>query len=394
MSVYTLKHNIKIGQYTVNKVTSVEITKTLESFTNTAVITMPKRLLYNNQPVFSDFDSLLFKRGDQVSINLTYIHEANIFQTKNQFNGFISEIECTDFEVMIVCEDYMFFAKKTKLNFVAPTISLQDLSTKLVTAINAILPAGLQKVKINTDGISLNLINFKAEQASVVEILQLLKESYILDSYFIDNILYIGINFSSINSRAKSDFTFTTYPRDIVAKNSKDTFLLLIDTGNLKYKKAEDMKFSITAKVFSSNSTYKEIKSGDSDGEQRTFLFYGDYSSTQIQALVDNQIQRLKYDGFQRGSSFTTFGLPTIEILTLVSFDGIGLIRYYDNQIYKQTKLKRVYEKSTYLVDSVKITYNSGGFRQEVGISNRVNVQSDSNSIAAKIEGLANLIKF
>jgi hypothetical protein len=344
--------------------------------------------------VFSDFDSLLFKRGDQVSINLTYINGSNVFQTKNQFDGFISQIEVTEYEVKIYCEDYMYFAKKTKMNFAATTITLDDLGNRLVNAINAILPAGLQKIILNTDGLSLSLTNFKAEKCSVVEVLQLLKDSYLLDSYFIDNTLYIGVNFTSIGKRSNSDFTFTTYPRTLVKRYSDDPFYLIIDKGNLKYKNADDMKFSITAKVYTSNSTYKEIKSGDADGEQRTFLFYGDYSDSQIQSLVDNQIQRLKYDGFQRGSSFTTFGLPSIELLSLVSFDGIGQIRYYDNQVYKQTLLKKVYQKSTYLVDSVKITYDQGGFRQEIGISNRVNVPSDSNSIAAKIEGANNLIQF
>jgi hypothetical protein len=202
--VYELIHQIDINSTRINKIVGVSITKNISSFTNTAVITIPKRLKLGNEDLFGDFDSFVFRKGQVVSIQLGYRMGTN--DTYSQiFSGFISNIKMMDSTVDIECEDYMFFLKKTKFNFSAQSISLQSLGQKIINQVNNLLPTGVSKINIQTNGIGLTLSNFKAENTTGVDILDLLKTSYTLESFFIDNQLNIGINYGSISTRQQSN---------------------------------------------------------------------------------------------------------------------------------------------------------------------------------------------
>jgi hypothetical protein len=145
------------------------------------------------------------------------------------------------------------------------------------------------------------------------------------------------------------------------------------------------VRLNITAKIFKADNSVIEKQFGDADGETRTFVFFGEYSDSEIEKLVENQVQRLRYTGFQSGSSFKAFGKSTISPLDVISFDGIGDVTIFDKSIPNSSEVK-VYEKSSYLVESVVTTYDSSGFKQNVTISNRVNIDTDSDSIVSKLE--------
>ena len=380
MAVYECVHNVLIAGQKY-KIINVSIQKTVNSFTNNCVITLSKRLRLKNQDIFSDIESFVIKKEDVVSIQLGYIQGTNVMLNDTQFNGFVSQINILSHTVEIICEDYMFFLKKLKFSLSAQSISLNDLGNILISKTNSILPSNVSPIKLITNGIGLSITNLVLKDVNGVEVLQHLKQFYTLDSFFLNDILNIGINYGTINQNQKR-FTFSTFPSSLIKTVSNQTFLKILNMDGLKYQKADDIKLQITAKVFTSNSDYYEEKFGDTTGEQRTFIFSGNPDKMQLQNLVNNQIQRYKYSGFTRGSSFVTFGLPTIQPLDIVSFDGIGMIRWYDFNA-KNTNKITTYAKASYLVESVKIDFGTNGFKQTIGISLKVSVDSDNNSIAA-----------
>lgn len=400
MSVYKLVYDIKIGDLQFgkdhNKIISVNINKDVESFTNTAIIRVPRKLKKDNEFIFNDLGSVFLKRGDNIDIKLGYINGLNFMLDNSQFTGFISRIEIVDDNnVDIHCEDQMYFLKKVKLNFSRKSISLKDLGAYVIEQVNKIIPNN--KISFYT-AIDLDIKNLTVENITALELLDYLQTNYLLKSFFIGNVLNIGINYNETdinNNKSKKVYNFSLINSATQAKLKPDVkFYKIINRDNLVLQYKEDVKYSIIAKIYYKNGDFKSYDFGDEDGEKREFVFYGDYDLNQISKLVENQINRLKYTGFTKGSSFITFGKPDINVLDIISLDGFGNVTYVNNNINSnESKNKSVIEKSSYLVDSVSISFDSNGFRQEIKLSNKISISEDSNSLTALAYSDSNIIK-
>lgn len=360
------------------KIVDCSITKNISSFTNTATIKVPKRLTLNNEDIFSDVDSFIIKKGDKVSIKLGYRAGILEYFDNIQFAGFVSDIKMGEYTVDILVEDYMYFLKKTKFNFSVKSISLYELANKLITELNKISP---DKLSVDNNGIGLTITDLKLENCTGVDILNHLKENYTLDSFFIDKKLSIGINYNSIATRSDTTtYTFSMFNRELIKTVSDKSFLFIIDKSSLSYQKIEDVKFKITVKIFVSNDKVITKNYGDEDGNEVTFIMKGNPSQKEVDDFVANQLLRIKYEGFKKGSTFSTFGKSTVNPLDIVTFDGIGLVRWYSTTSSNTSKIN-LYKKSSYLVNAVTTTFNNSGFRQVIEISNRLSLdEGDSIS--------------
>lgn len=424
----------------------IEWVHDIESYSNTFNFTLPKRLKIkengnnNFNDLFTDFDANLFTRGDAFTATLYY---ANSAVEPKTYVGNISQILIHDFTVDILCEDAFYWAKKTNFTISGSTISLNSLANILVEKINNIISTADSKTgfvsgpaikasPISKELISFNLTNYAFSKVNVIDVLQFLKDNYFMDSYFVTTdagtFLTIGVNYTTIgqnsiyspytvtNTRTFSDpadpnnsvqtitdkiiirsfyHTFSTYPVDLIKRAqiaqglTNVNYLKIINMDNLIYKNQEDIRIAIRCRIFYSNDKYQDITAGDLDGEIRTITMNGNgqnLNTTQIQNLINIQLSKLKYTGFQRGSTFVTYGMPAIYPMDLVCFDGVGFIRWYDNNTFNSSK-QIVYPKATYLVTGVKTTMDENGFRQEVAISNQIQaVFATSNSISDYIE--------
>lgn len=403
MAVYELIHKIEIDSIDVSKIVGINMSNNITNYTNTCNITLSKHLRYKNKRIFSTIDSFIFKPEQIVKVQLGYkFGNQEILHT--YFEGFISNINLTGENVAIIeCEDYTYWLKQTKFNVAERDISLKALGKSIVDEVNKVIPDGIDKISTNIDGIDLVLNKFKAEEATGVQVLELLQK-YTLQSYFKDNVLVIGVNYSSqeINSEigvSRNNFVFSEYNRDLLKKfNISPMPNLIIDKKNLKFQRARDVKINITAKIIDRDGKVVTKKYGDEGGETRTFYFYGVYNNAEIEALVENQVKRLKYTGFKSGSTFQVFGLSrsidrkinNIRPLDAISFDGIGNVGF-SNLSQSNDNREDVYEKSTYLVVGVNSTYDINGFRQNVELWNKISVDGDGDSIVSKIE--KNLLK-
>jgi hypothetical protein len=390
MAAYEITHDITIKDIKLTKIISVNIVKNVNNYTNTCTIKLPKKVRKENERIFTTIDSFLFKPKDVGTVQLGYRLGTDVLNDENQFEGFVSIIDLNDEKTAtIILEDYMYWLKKTKFNFSSKSITLADLGAKIITEVNNIIPDGIDKIEQSTTTIDLDIKNFKAENATGVDILRQM-EKYTLKSYFIKNVLHIGINYDSdtINKEVGSireTHTFSEYPRELVATVTDKRPLFIIDKKGLKFQREEEVIFNITAKIFQTDNTVITKTFGDPDGETREFVFYGDYSDKEVEKLVENQVARLKYTGFKNGSTFSSFGAPYIEVLDICSFDGIGDVTLFDKSIPEEADAK-IYEKSSYLIEGVTTTMDQNGFRQILMISNRVKIDSDSDSIVNLLE--------
>ena len=381
-----------------NKIVNVEINKNINTFTNTCVIRLPRKLRVGNELLFNDVGSLFIGKGDNTTVSLGYTRNGQILNNSNQFEGYISEIKViNDKYVDIHLEDYMYWVKKTEMNFSQQSITLQEVAEKIITETNKIIPENVFDVDFRSD-VDLTIKNLVVDKLTGVELLQYLYKNYLLKSYFINNTLVIGINFeeqkidSELNS-TRNNFNFSIINSKILNDNNKDTtFYKIIDKSNLKIQLKDEKAYKIEANIYKTDGTFIKKTIGDLTGEKREFVFYGDYNDAEIDKLIENQIKRLKYTGFVKGSTFATFGKPDINLLDIISFDGIGNVQF-TNTVLNNNEIvnKSILGKGSYLCESIKIVFGINGFRQNIGISNKISITADQDSIVGKLTNNENV---
>jgi hypothetical protein len=192
-----------------------------------------------------------------------------------EFIGYVSEILPTT-PVEIKCEDEMWKLKQETTSGSWKSIELKDL-------LKTIVPSA----SIDCPEITLSPFRIK-ENTTKSHALQILKNEYLLAAYYRDKTLFVGLPYIEKNL-PEVVFHFQ--------KNAKAT--------DLVYKRKEDIRIKVKAISVFPNNTRIEKEFGDADGDSTTLHFYNKPES-QLKALAEEQIGRMKYDGYK--GTFRTLG--------------------------------------------------------------------------------------
>jgi hypothetical protein len=349
---------------------------------------------------------------------------------------FVNEIIINQEDVELKCVDMSYFLMTTPIDsdFNLKDTTITELSKKIVEKVNITIKKYNDRFNLIDIIEPLSIINLVGDKNrfkipymsfeetkninfilsftpnkrdSVIDILKILEKNYLLNSQIVlsrhktipistyDRLykweyytLRVGVQWG-INKIEQENYNktyFSDIPQSLIAtvKNRENEYLKIIKRDDLIYQKKEDVRIKVVAKIIGRDGKFKEIVSEKSDlgGEVRTYTFYDKTNKSDIapfQAILDNELDKLKYDGFKTGSSFETFGYPQISPNSLVVFDGVGGLR--PNRNHKDDLKNSDYflEKKTYMVESVETTFNANGYRQKVGITFEIpNITNDS----------------
>lgn len=324
-----LTANITLGDYAFNFANQVEISSSWEQFTDTARIVLPRKLLLKkdgktSEEITAGVDAL-WKRGDKVEINLGY---DNILDKR--FTGFITGIK-PKFPVEFYCEDAMWKLKQVTIPKYTNTVTIKQL-------LGDILPIGYTFV---ADEISLG--KFRITRASIAEVLDYIKKTYGLSSYFRDGVLYVGFAYQLGRS----------LPANLDDINEFHFQRNIIDSDDLNYMRDDDVSLSVTAVNVFPDNTRQEITVGDPFGEKRTMYFYN-LPAADVKKLADEALEKLKYEGWR--GSFTTFLQPAVK-----HGDAIRLV----DEIIPD-------RNGVYLVRAVNISSGMDGGRQRITLDRKI----------------------
>lgn len=395
MSYYHLYHNITINEKPFNIITDINIKKSIDSPCSTCTLTVPKTLKRRKEDnsleyIFSDFgvNNNLIRKGNYIKIELGYSKDsAGLSTIKNEyFRGFISNINILENSVQIECEDYYFLFKKVVINQATKTLKLNDIGNLIITECNKYLDEltansitiGAEKMQLITAFPDLDIVKFESKEGSPIQIIEILKKNYLLESFFVKNTLNIGMNwnpefYQDVN---KDWYTFSLFNRNLLDNTIKEKLHYVLERNNLKYQKVDDSNLQVSTVVINRKTGDKfEKVYGNKNGDKKQLTFYIDtaFSEKEMDNLTRQNYNKLVYNGFTKGSTFTTFGLPFIEILDLVSFNGFGNVGWLDG-------IHTLIGKSTYLVEGLNITYGNG-FRQTISIGKKIDLESDNKEI-------------
>jgi hypothetical protein len=320
MSFFRLIGKISIGQYFFDYVNEVEVNSSWENLTDTAKITLPKKLSFKNKPLANGADAL-FKKGDKVKIELGYA--GKLLETLNTvFEGYISAIK-PNVPFTIECEDAMWLLKQSTVTKSWKSVSLKALLFDTVNGLDVI-----------ADDIELG--QFRVTRVTPAQILQELKEKYGLYSWVRDGKLYCGKVGSLLNANIRK-FVFQ---EDVIS-------------ADLAYLRKNDIKIKVKGISILPNNTKIEVEEGDSDGELRTFNYYN-LKEADLRKVVKEDAARLRYEGYK--GNFESFLLPFVRH---------GDIALLDDLLLPDRKGK-------YLIKSVNTTFGQGGGRQKIEIDRKL----------------------
>ncbi len=299
-------------------VSNIEIEKSRKNLTNTCKITLPRKLkvLKESKGVYVDINTII-QRSSKVVVKLGYEPEL-----RTEFIGYVARIG-TNIPLEIQCEDEMWMLKQNSI-----TKSYKKASLKQVIS---------DVYKGNARVADLNLGGLVIKDQSTAQVLDALKKFGLHSGFDSDGALVV-------------DFAGST--KKEVEEVLYDFNINIID-DDLEYIRKEDIR--IRCKGISKLPSGKKIEFiwGDKDGDLRTLNYYN-LDQQDLEKIVKKELDKLKKDGFKNG--FTTFGIPYCEP---------GDIAVLNSREFPD-------RNGSYLIESVKITFGTGGFRRVVSLERKL----------------------
>jgi hypothetical protein len=326
MATFSLNAEVTIGNYRTTFVHEVKIVSTWQSLSDTCTITLP-----NLQGQLER----TFAAGDAVSVRLGY-NGALV----SEFSGYVARLR-PRVPFQIECEDAMWLLRRSTLK--GKSWTRTTLAEVLAYALKG------QKVAVSPSTPQVRLEPFFiAEGATVAQVLQKLKEEYLLAVYFRGDTIYIGL----------------PYNEQLTGTGARATYELfgdrcnVISDSSLEFATIDDLKLKGEVVNILPDNRRQKITVGDPNGEVRTILLRtgAPLSDAALRSLGEEELSKFRFDGYRGG--ITTFGVP------FVLHSGTAII-----------KDPRYTERAgSYVIDEVATTYGMSGFRRVLKLGKKISL--------------------
>jgi hypothetical protein len=312
---------VQIGKYEFNRVAEVKINSSYENLTDTATLTIPRKLQFEGKPITGDDG--IFKTGDVVNIYLGYD-----FKNELIFSGFIANVKPgTPLEFR--CEDLMYLLKRGALKKSFPgKIKVKALLQDILPGYNIVCP-------------DIDLGQTRIINETPAQVLSNLNRTYGFKSWFRNGTLYCGLSYwLELQQSPPPVFVFSGRQANIIEHD-------------LTYQDKESVRLKVTAISINPDNSKTEIEIGDPEGEQRTLTYYN-VSKKDLTEFAKLDLEKFRYTGFR--GTFTTFGSPVVR-------HG-DIVQLIDPEINDRN--------GRYIVKSVDTTFGQRGYRQKIELEARV----------------------
>lgn len=389
----TAQYPGRTKMFTFNFLTSGDGSSTWEHLTDTFTIVIPRRIYFKDattgktttwdkEAIYGNPDKQpLLLRGDAVSVEWGYSYFSPnqdgsfnrnqiVTKTAKRFDGFITKIKNkTPFE--IECRDNMYKLQQCAVESKQYVINGNPLTLEKVIKEMLLKSSeiGVKDFIFKTDNYQHNIGKVSWTNFTLAQVLDDLRKSYHLQSFFRGNELRVGV--------------IRYYPEDKI--EHEFNFQKNISEDNLEYQRFDDVRIGIVAKsinkieLTSTNSAGKQktkheqlsVTVGDKDGELRTLFFWGISTTSELKKIAEKKLPFIKYEGFR--GSFTTFGLP--------------FVKHGDAVILKDEVLPE--RNGTYMVKSVEQLTSSGiAIKQRIHLDIRIDTLTPTQLSEFQSNGL------
>lgn len=322
--LFVLESLVHIGDYEFTTVSSVEITKSVDELTDTAIITLPARFKVRQDEKYVETDEAI-KVGDPVTITLGYERYYNGVE----FRGYVSKVN-PKIPIEIHCEDATWLLKRKNINKAwNQPVQLKEILQEVVKDTSIKLADNIPEMKID---------KFIIQNANANQVLQTLKSDYGLSIYLNDNEeLYVGLQqLNNIHQEVAYDLNYN-----------------LVE-NNLEYKTEESRKIKVRYTYIDKENKKKTVEVGDPDGEIRTFHTSIISDEAKLKEMAKAELIRLKYEGFS--GNVKSFLIP---------FATRGMTAKIINKLKPK-------QEGKYFINKVVTTFSDQGARRQSYITNKL----------------------
>ncbi|KAA2244568.1 hypothetical protein F0L74_00910 [Chitinophaga agrisoli] len=321
--MFVLKCKMIIGDYKMETVTAVKIKKSIHSFVDTALITLPasSRLKTSTTNVPESVPTpARFQEGNKVEIWLGYDQEDALHL---EFTGFVRRVNAAT-PCVIECEGYSWQLGRKNVHWSTgkKPEKLKDLLAKLVSGTDITLSSSIPDMDVQQ--ISEGDISGKAA-------LDWLKKNLYLTVYFSGKELYAGLAYLNEENNEKVGYQ--------IGWN-------LVKDDELKFRKAEDIKLLVRMVSFNTRNRATKAEAGDSNGVVNTIFAQHNLTEAELKKMAEKNVKDLRYDGYE--GKITGFLAP-------FALPGYGAVLKDPN--YKE-------REGTYLIESTEVNFGNGGGRR------------------------------
>lgn len=317
MFVLTCKIQIlsQTGQtITYDYVSDVKINTSIEQFTDTCVVTVPRKLKHEGKSIVD-----YIARNDEITVKLGYDNEL-----ETVFKGYIKSVS-TGMPVIIECENKAWELKNKKIE------KMHEPSLTLGKFLDTYMPGYEKKfTEVNLGEVRVT------ETTTLSKVFDYFKSNYPLSFYFREGVFYAGL------------------PTTLLAGNQKT---IKFKTGyniigdKLNYTRAEDITLQVVAKAILKDNTKLEVKEPENaeNADIRTYYMPGAKNEDDLRTFAQEKLQEDKVD--KMDGTITAFGLPYVR-------KG-DIVHLLDDKNQERNNKR-------FLAKAVNYSFGQNGYRQTI----------------------------
>lgn len=321
--MFILNAEIEIGSYVFRAIHEVEITKSLEEMSDSAIIKLPTRFKVR-QDSGQRFTEEAIKVGDPVKVNLGY--SGKYFG--GEFTGFVKKIS-PKVPMEIHCEDASWLLRRKNITKSWGETTLKEILQEVVKGTPVKLAPNIPEIKLD---------KWIIKNANGAQVLESIKSNLLMTVFINDQgELYCGLaQMTNIHQEAEYDLNYN-----------------LVE-NNLEFKTSEDRRIKVKYTYIDPKNKKTTIEVGDTDGEERSFHTSVISDTAKLKQMAAAELERLKYDGFE--GDVTSFLLP---------YATRGMAAKVIDQ-------KHPNRQGRYLIKKVVTTFGMSGARRKVTLGNKL----------------------
>lgn len=267
-------YDIQIGNYKLGLLESVEIHKSVDLLTDTALIVVPG-VVYNQALDIED----KVKVGDPVTVQLGYDDTL-----VTEFTGFLQRIDTDDNSLKFNCEDSMYVTRKPVKDKQFVNASVKDIAVYCLSQI------GMKELNCTYN---ITYQKFVIRNANAFDVFKKLQEDTKANIYMIGNTLHIHPAYIEKGGDVYYDFSVN------------------IESSDLKYRKSEDRKYEVTVEGIGKDGKRKTVSVGTTGGEKRSVKIFNVMDDAALKQRGMEEMKYLTYDGYE--GSITGWLVPKVE---------------------------------------------------------------------------------
>lgn len=343
-----INHKIEIGSKVSTSASEISIESSFNTYTDTAIITFAQNSLKKDsgKAIFVG-ENAVFKIGEAVKIYMGYDQDL-----KEVFRGYISNIKI-EYPIVVECQDASWLLKQSEVRINMQNVSIKDLVAEMLKQAKAgsKYASEIEKIKLIAPDAILGDIKTEGQRAvSFVGLLEELKNTYSLISFFVEGNLYVSFGGATLNDVKEPTEVEITFEKNVISHN-------------LQYQLKDEVPLGVKCVCMYPDNTKAETFVGDQGGSYITLTYYNilpKASDTQkiaeLERFATAELEKARFDGYV--GAFETFGRP--------------LIKPADRVVLNTTRKELQERDGIYQAVSVSYSIGFGGFRQNVELGRKL----------------------